>query len=207
MTVSLVPVHPEATEAPDTLRWVFPVGTLGFVGEPSRTPAPLADLYVAGVLVPPLVVEPAAVLLRIGEGCSWRTDGPAVRRALQSALTRPGEWQRPADASDEDVLRAAVEEVLAGEVGDFVRGHGGVIEVLDVADDVATIALGGACAGCPASGQTVRDRFEADLRRRYPALRGVVAHEAAKQRSRPMWLGSMLSVRRDAGECGPSQPG
>lgn len=189
MSEALVPVHPEATDAPEVLRWVFPVGTLGFVGEPSAVPAPLQDLYADGALAGVPVVEPAAVLLRIGAGRSWRTDGPAVRRALQAALARPGDWRAPVDASDEDVLRAAVEEVLAGEVGDFVRGHGGVIGVLGIADDEVSIELGGACAGCPASGLTVQHRFETALRRRYPRLRGVVAHETpASHRSRLIQL-------------------
>lgn len=190
MSEPLVPVHPEATDAPEVLRWVFPVATLDFVGEPSRLPASLETLYAAGLLVPPVVVEPAGVLLRMAAGHSWRTDGPRVRRALQAALARPAEWQPPADASDDDVLRAAVEEVLDGEVGDFIRGHGGVIEVLGVADDEVTIALGGTCAGCPASGLTVQHRFESALRRRYPRLRAVTAHATPARRTPP------LSVRR-----------
>lgn len=176
MSDPLVPVHPETTDTPQVLRWVFPVATLDFVGEPSRVPEALAVLYADGVLVEPVVVEPAAVLLRIGPGHSWRADGPRVRRALQAALAEPAQWQPPADASDDDVLRAAAEEVLAGDVGDFARGHGGTIQVLGVADDEVTIALGGACAGCPASGLTVKGRFETALRRRYPRLRGVVAN-------------------------------
>jgi len=185
----LVPVHPEATDDPAVLRWVVPVGTLGFVGEPSGVPAPLQDLYAAGVLTGSVVVEPAAVLLQIGDGHSWRTDGPLVRRALQAALARPGEWQPPTGATDDDLLRAAVDEVLAGEVGDFVRGHGGVIDVLTIDDGEVTVELGGACAGCPASGLTVQQRFEAAVRRHYPRLRGVVAREAqAPRRSRLIQL-------------------
>lgn len=183
MSEPLVPVHPEATDAPDTLRWVFPVGALGFVGEPARMPSALAALYADGVLAGPAVVEPGAVLLRIGEDHSWRTDGPAVRRAVQAALARPDEWSPPEQADGDDVLRAAVAEVLAGEVGDFVRGHGGEIEVVDVADDRVTLLLGGACAGCPASGLTVQNRFEAALRRRYPRLQDVIAHETPGHRS------------------------
>lgn len=192
--MSGVPIHPEATEAPEVLRWVFPVGSLGFVGEPDRLPAPLQELYDAGVLAGPALLEPAALLLRIAPGRSWRTEGPRVRTAVQAALVLAQEWQPPAGAGDDDLLRAAVAEVLAGEVGDFVRGHGGVLDVLDVADDEVSIELGGACAGCPASGVTVQHRFEAALRRRYPRLRAVVAREApAPRRSR---LIPLLPTRR-----------
>lgn len=194
MSESLVPVHPEATETIEVLRWVFPVGTLGFVGEPADIPAPLQDLYAAGVLSDSPVVQPSAVLLRIGAGHTWRADGPAVRRALQAALATPEAWRPPEGAVGDDVLRAAIDEVLAGEVGDFVRGHGGVIDVRTVAAGEVTIELGGACSGCPASGITVQNRFEAALRQRYPALRGVVAHEIpSSRRSR---LIQLLPTRR-----------
>ncbi|MCL2540891.1 MAG: NifU family protein [Nocardioidaceae bacterium] len=195
----VVPVHAEATEVADTLRWVIPVGTLGFVGEPTALPAPLQSLYDDGVLTAPTLVEPSAVLLRMAAGRSWRADGPRVRRALQAALAEPREWRAPSDACTDDVLRAAAEEVLAGEVGDFVRGHGGVIEVVDVAADEVTIELSGACAGCPASGITVQHRFETALRRRYPGLRGVVAHERRDASPRGPALLSLLPTRhRDA---------
>lgn len=182
MSGSVVPVHPEATETAEVLRWVFPAGTLGFVGEPAGIPAPLQELYAAGVLAGAPVVQPSAVLLRIGAGHGWRVDGPAVRRALQTALATPEGWQPPADATGDDVLRAAIDEVLAGEVGDFVRGHGGVIDVRSVVDGEVTIELGGACSGCPASGVTVQNRFEAALRQRCPSLRTVIAHELPRSR-------------------------
>jgi Fe-S cluster biogenesis protein NfuA len=186
---TLVPVHPEAVpDAPDTLRWVVPAGTLDFVGAPSRVPAPLRDLYDAGVLAPPVTVEPTAVLLRIADGASWRADGARVRSALQAALAEPGQWEHPVGTGVDDLLRAAVEDVLAGEVGEFVRGHGGQLEVLDVSDGRVSISLGGACAGCPASGFTIQSRFEAAVRRRCPQLREVVAEETTPWRDRMLRL-------------------
>lgn len=186
MTASaLVPVHPEAVPGmPDTLRWVVPAGTLDFVGEPARVPTPLQKLYDAGVLAGSVTVEPTGILLRVAPGRSWRTEGAGVRTALQAALGVPEQWVRPAEASSQDLVRAAVQEVLAGEVGDYVRGHGGRIEVLDVFEDRVTIALGGACEGCPASGFTIQSRFEAAVRRRCPHLREVVVQESPTWRDR-----------------------
>lgn len=173
------PVHPEAVPgSADELRWVMRAGTLGFAGTPAALPAVLQALYDDGVLQGPAVVEPAAVRLRIAPGRSWRTEGAAVRRALQAALSRPGEWTPPAGAGLDDLLRAAAEKVLAGEVGAYVASHGGELDVVDVTDGRVTIALGGACEGCPASGFTVQSRFEAAVRRLCPQLVEVVAHEA-----------------------------
>lgn len=191
---ALVPTHPEAVpDAPDTLRWVIPAATLPFVGGPSRVPAPLAELVAAAVLAPTVVVEPTAVVLRIAEGRSWRHDGPTVRRALQQALAQPGEWEPPADAGADDRLRAAAADVLAGEVGEYVAGHGGAIEIVEVRDGRVTIALRGTCAGCPASAFTVRSRIEAAVRRRCPELREIVAQERPAERSGLLRLTRPLS--------------
>lgn len=184
-----VPVHPEAVaDTPDTLRWVVPAGLLEFVGRPARIPPPLQALYDDGVLVPPLILEPTAVVLRLAEEHTWRSRGPAVRQALQAALAESDGWEPPADRSGDELLRSVVAEVLAGELGEYVRGHGGRIEVVEVTDSRVTISLGGACEGCPASGLTVRSRFESAVRRRYPQLREVVTQDA------PSWRGRMLRL-------------
>lgn len=186
----MIPIHPEAvTDDPQALRWVTPAGVLDFVGRPAEVPAPLADLYAAGVLAPPLLVEPAGVVLRIASGRSWRTDGARVRSALQAALGRPDDWRPPADASADDVLRAVATQVLSTELGEYVDSHGGRIDILEVADGRITIELGGACAGCPASGVTVQRRFEEAVRRRCPQLREVVAREVP-----PTWRGRVLRL-------------
>lgn len=186
----MIPIHPEAVaDDPQMLRWVMPAGTLGFVGRPAEVPPPLRDLYAAGVLVPPTLVEPGAVQLRIAPGRSWRVDGARVRTALQAALARPDGWRAPVGASDDDVLRAAAGEVLTTELGEYVAGHGGRIEILEVVDGRITIELGGACAGCPASGVTVQRRFEDAVRRRCPELREVVAREEA-----PTWRGRVMRL-------------
>lgn len=151
-------VHSEATEDPRTIRWVVPAGTFDFVGSPRVVPPALQALRDDGTLTR-IVVEPAAVLLST-DG-DWRTLGGPVRTALISALAEPSGWQ-PAtgqDALPGAVLAAAVEQVIAGEVGAYVRSHGGSAHLVRVEGTVATIALDGACADCPARGATLGLRF------------------------------------------------
>lgn len=169
-----VPVHPEAAAHPRELRWVVPSGVLRLVGRPASVPDPLARLLAGGVLEA-VDVEPGAVVLRLTEGRSWRAEGPAVRRALQDALAEPGAWLPASDAAASDAarLRAAAEKVVAGEVGDYIRSHAGSVEVLGVADERVTVALGGSCVDCPARGWTLTLRVEAAIRRLYPSLAGV----------------------------------
>lgn len=169
-----VPVHPEAGAHPREVRWIVAPEVLRFVGRPDAVPDALGRLLSDGPLES-VAVEPGAVVLRLAEGFSWRAEGPAVRRALQDALARPDGWRPPSDAagSAEVRLRAVAEQVLAGEVGEYIRSHDGSIELLGVGGDRVTVALGGSCVDCPARGWTLTLRVEAALRRLYPDLAGV----------------------------------
>ena len=71
----------------------------------------------------------------------------------------------------------AVEQVIAGDVGDYVRGHGGRITLLSAADGRVEVSLGGACSHCPASDVTLTARFESAVRARYPEVVAIVAHD------------------------------
>jgi Fe/S biogenesis protein NfuA len=175
---ALVPVHPERVPGrPHALRWVLPAGTLSFVGEPYAVPQPLRDLLADGRLAGPVVVEPDAVVLTVGPGRSWAGIGAAVRGALQEALARPAEWVAPRDSAPDDRLRRAVEQVVTGEVGDYVRSHGGRIDVVAVEDGRVEVSMAGTCVGCPASRSTLTGRFETAVRALYPELREVVRRD------------------------------
>ncbi|MBT0567607.1 NifU family protein [Williamsia sp. CHRR-6] len=168
----IVAIHPEAVDDSTDLRWVMPAGTVGFVGPVGSAPAAVQQLLDEGVLAA-LVMEPVALRTTLGPNRSWRIEGARVRTVLQHALAQPDEWSPVTVGTPDDVLRAAVDEVLAGDVGRFIASHGGGLRVLDIADRVITLELQGACAHCPASEVTLTDRFESAVRERFPALRAV----------------------------------
>ncbi|SDB80365.1 Fe-S cluster biogenesis protein NfuA, 4Fe-4S-binding domain [Raineyella antarctica] len=174
----MIALHPEATEDPRTLRWVVPAGTLDFVGVPAAVPSPLAGLLADGTLTG-LVVEPAAVLTT-GSG-DWRTVGATVRTALVAALDEPEAWRAPAD-TPRTVLAAAVEQVIAGEVGDYVRSHGGSARLVETEGSLATIALEGACSACPARGLTLDRRFSEAVAALCPG-----AEVRLEENGQPIW--------------------
>lgn len=171
----MVPVHPQRCPGePDRLRWCIPAGVLAAMGAPAAVPGPLAALLADATLAE-VLVEPAAVVTRLGPGRSWHADGPRVRTAVHAALDDPAGWV-PADGAQrhgDDALRAAARQLIDGPVGRFSRSHGGEIELIDVHDGVVTVRLGGACHGCPAAHRTLYLRLERQLRQRYPALRAV----------------------------------
>ena len=173
----MIPTHPEAVAGQsDTLRWVLPAGILA-VGEVRAAPGALGVMLGTGV-VRGMRIDRTGVLIRLGTDESWPAQGPGVRAALHSALEQPGAWTLAGCApglSADNRLHEAAETVIAGAAGEFIRSHGGAIDLILARDDVATVRLRGACAGCPAVGFTLQARVERDLRLLYPELRAVRA--------------------------------
>ncbi len=176
---ALVPIHPEPVYGDAlSMRWIVPPDVLGFVGATTRLPETLQSLL-DGSTIETLMVEPAAVLVRLRSGLTWRRDGAAVRTALQAALGFPEQWLPAQEGTPDDVLRMAVREVIDGDVGGYVRSHGGQIELVDVLDGDVRVRMNGACTHCPASRVTLGDRFENAVRARYPQLRSVTSVTSA----------------------------
>jgi len=174
----MIPLHPEAVDArPDALRWVMPPGSLGFTGAVRSAPGALGRLLDTGVLTG-LTVAADSITTRLSATCTWATQGAVVRSALHAALDNPAEWVPavPATPGTRDAdLAAAALTVLSGRVGDFIRSHGGVVELVSAHDEVVTVRLTGSCSGCPAVGFTLHARVERALRDLHPALRSLVA--------------------------------
>lgn len=179
-----VPVHAEAVPGdPATLRWRVPAGALPLVGPVGACPEPLEALRADGLLTA-VEARTDALLLTLAPGRSWSAEGSRVRGALQEALAlqaaahadgRPDLFAPPADDTSGTTasarLRAAVETVLAGEVGAYLASHGGRARVVEVTDRDVVLDLGGACAGCPARSFTLHARIEGALRALAPDLR------------------------------------
>ena len=173
-----VALHPETGAIPEEVRWVVPDVALPAPGVAVELPRDLGSLLADGTLVEVRVL-PGCVVTRASAPADWRRDGARVRRAVASALVEPDGWRtETGDHADDRDLAAAVRRLLAGDVGDYVRSHGGAIEVVDVRDGVVGVRMRGACHGCPASEFTLRARFERRLREECPALVAVEARRA-----------------------------
>ncbi|WP_370240543.1 NifU family protein [Aeromicrobium sp.] len=173
-----IPVHAEAVPGrPERVRWVVPARLLAFVGEPVAVPSALAGLVDDGV-VARIEVAPAAVLIDLAAERTWAEGADRVRAALQQGLAAPGEWHPPLEQAEPAAaarahLGAAARAVVAGEVGDYARSHGGSLEVVAVHDGVVDVALHGTCDGCPAAGRTLEERVLVGVRALDPSVREV----------------------------------
>lgn len=81
------------------------------------------------------------------------------------------------DAYGIGVDQAAAAEAALDEVRGYVHSHGGQVELVDVEAGVVHIRLSGACAGCTASAETLRERIETVLREQVPGFVSVAAEE------------------------------
>ncbi|MFI9600901.1 NifU family protein [Streptomyces sp. NPDC052043] len=185
--MSVVPMHPEATADPQAVRWVIPAGTLPVLGEIAEAPDELGRLLHSED-VASIAVETQAVVIRLADGRSWSGAGVRMRDALSAALQHPQRW-RPADVvTEDDRLRAALQDVLDGSAGDYIRSHGGEVTIVSAHDRRAEVRMAGTCTHCPAAGFTLHSRLESELRARFPELVELRATEEPGRAARRTWL-------------------
>lgn len=175
--MSLLACHPEATGDPATIRWVVPPGTLDFVGA-ARIPGQLMELGITHA-----VVTVSGVELTLPEARLWRERAGRIRSTLLATLNEPACWEAAGDSNPDKRIGAAVEHVLAGPQGDFIRSHGGEARLVEVRERVAVVEFTGSCRNCAALGFTLHGRIEQAVQELCPDLPGVKV-EAAKGKDR-----------------------
>lgn len=67
-------------------------------------------------------------------------------------------------------LRQQAERILRDEVAPALELDGRGIEVVAVADGIASVRLGAACASCPAGIPLLIQQMEAELKARLPGI-------------------------------------
>ena len=77
----------------------------------------------------------------------------------------------PADASDEERMRALV-EILSAYIEHF---HGGAVEMVSFDGETLQIKMSGACLGCPLSPVTLRGWVQGTATQFFPHLKRVEA--------------------------------
>ena len=75
---------------------------------------------------------------------------------------------------DQDPLAQAVQQLLDTEINPAVAGHGGYIGLLDIADGVAYVQMGGGCQGCGLAEVTLSQGVRSAILERFPEIRDVV---------------------------------
>lgn len=73
-----------------------------------------------------------------------------------------------------DPLASRVQEVLDRQVNPSVASHGGFVDLLEVRDQTAYVALGGGCQGCAQVDVTLRQGIEVAIRNAVPEIVAIV---------------------------------
>ncbi|WP_431696020.1 NifU family protein [Kocuria rhizophila] len=141
------------------VRWVLTGRTDSFARVATDPGEGLARLLADGTLV---ALDGGAgwIDTTLARGGSWSGAAPRVREAVAEHVTTT----EPRELGTEDLRRLA-HTVLEREVAPVAGAHGGRIEISGVEGHTVTVALEGACHGCPAAKTTLQDRFQAALRR------------------------------------------
>ena len=172
----MIPLHATATSDPRRLRFVVPAADLPPRGVVRAAPDRLADLLRREV-IHEIMVADGGVLVTLATGKAWRDVGDEIRDALADALTQSG-WRVAPATGEDDRIAGVVRELLAGPLGAYAQSHGGNIELVSVDGSDVTVRLSGACRGCPASGSTLTDRLQGELRRRIGEQVRVISDDA-----------------------------
>ena len=86
-----------------------------------------------------------------------------------------------------DPQAAEVQRVLDREINPAIASHGGFVELLEVKDGVAYVAMHGGCQGCGMADVTLRQGVEARIRAGVPEIRGVVDTTAHHEGANPYY--------------------
>jgi Fe/S biogenesis protein NfuA len=78
------------------------------------------------------------------------------------------------DEANTTDLKTRVQELIETSINPAVAGHGGYVELLDVKDSTAYIAMGGGCQGCGAADITLKAGIERLIREEIPEITEVL---------------------------------
>lgn len=86
-------------------------------------------------------------------------------------------------ATFDDPLENKLQGILDAEINPSIASHGGIIELIEVKDNVAYVHMGGGCQGCGSAAATLRQGVEQRLKELVPeitALVDVTDHDAGE---------------------------
>ncbi len=184
--VPLIAIRAEVLLAdPDTCKFtvsrpVHPGGPFFFDRAERAAGSPLPErLFALPGVAHVLIAENVVTVGKVPEG-AWAelksAIGAAIRAQMQTGVpailenaSRPSSWGR----SDAEV-RAAIQQLLDGEVNRGIAGHGGKISLVDYRDGKLSIAMSGGCQGCASSQVTLRQGVDVMVRRIAPEVVEIV---------------------------------
>ena len=72
-----------------------------------------------------------------------------------------------------EAVKRKLTEILHSEINPGLASHGGMVNLVEVEDEVAVLQFGGGCQGCGMVDMTLKDGVEKTLLESLPQLKGV----------------------------------
>lgn len=165
-------MHPEQCtfQASDAL---FPNGSAHFSERGQSHGSPLVDRLFAIEGVNELLVNHDVVRISLTGEADWETKIPLVGMAIRDALASGAPLI--SEAVSESMLppgeiRRRVQQVLDTIINPAVASHGGMVTLLDVANNAVYLEFGGGCQGCGMVSVTLKYGVERTIREEVPEV-------------------------------------
>ena len=184
--VPLIAIRAEVLLAdPDTCKFtvsqvIHPGGPFFFGSRERAAGSPLPEILFSLPGVAHVLIAENVVTVGKRPDVEWSSLKAAIGARIRAHMVtgvpallenpdHPTTWGR----SDAEV-RAAIQELLDGEVNRGIAGHGGRISLVDYKDGRLSIAMSGGCQGCASSQVTLRQGVEVMVRRIAPEVVEIV---------------------------------
>ena len=152
---------------------IYPERSFAFPDKETAAGSPLAERLFDIDGVSRLVVFHNQVTVTKANNSPWpevaRQVGSALREHITSGKDAVSEqaWEKM-PSSDE--IHERVQHVLDTEINPSVAGHGGVINLINVQDNMVFIQMGGGCQGCGQADVTLKFGVENAIRASIPEV-------------------------------------
>lgn len=135
--------------------------------------SPLATrLFAIESITAVLITHDRVTLTKMGP-TTWPEIGQQVGTAIRGHLASGEPAVAPSVREKipaADVLRGQVQAVLDREVNPSVASHGGVVNLLDVRENMVYLQMGGGCQGCGMADVTLKQGVEIAIRAEIPEV-------------------------------------
>ncbi|MEX1189051.1 MAG: NifU family protein [Bacteroidia bacterium] len=195
--MSFIPttVYAEATPNPSTMKFVAnrliiePDKLVEYLNEAETTGSPLAQELFKGGYVKALFFSGNFVTITKTDAKEWTTLTGPVREFLTDYFTKglpvievyPEKQVVKETVKEAAIVEGSMEEQIVNILEEYIRPaveqDGGAITFRSFNEGVVTVALQGACSGCPSSKVTLKSGIENLLTRMVPGVTEVVAEE------------------------------
>ena len=154
-------------------RPVFPERSFNFADKERSKGSPLAERLFEIEEVSAVLISHDQVMVTKKGMDEWPPTAKKIGLAIREHLAT-GQAAVSDDALSSvppaEEIRAKVQQVFEEEINPAVASHGGVIQLIDVKDNVVYIQMGGGCQGCGMADVTLKQGIETAIRAAIPEV-------------------------------------